>query len=94
MRKMRLFYEAWMPCFEIHSAVPNKINIVPQSAEIQLFTFRSTLLTKLRMDWKLFCCWVRPKGPKMIRKGLIKEKIIYNNKEYDKVLLTAQKSER
>lgn len=55
MRKLRLFYEAWMPCFEIHSAVPNEISIMPQSAEIQPFTFRSTLLTKLgEEDLKAF----------------------------------------
>lgn len=50
MRKMRLFYEAWMPCFEIHSAVPNEFNIVPQSAEIQPFTFRSTMSTEIKEE--------------------------------------------
>ena len=47
IRKMRQFYEEWCEVFEIHSAVPNEITLVEQTSEIQPFTFRSTLLTKL-----------------------------------------------
>ncbi len=50
MPKMRLFYEAWMPCFEIHSAVPTKINIEPQNEEIQPFTFRSTVSAEIKEE--------------------------------------------
>ena len=43
MRKMRLFYEAWVDVFENCSAVPNELGIIPISAEIQPFTFRSAV---------------------------------------------------
>ena len=55
IRRMRKFYEEWAPVFEIRSAVSNEINSVPQSAEIQPFKFRATLLTKLGVeDIRLF----------------------------------------
>jgi len=48
MRKMRLFYEAWMPRFEIHSAVPNEITLIGETTNIQPFTFRSTVSTEIK----------------------------------------------
>ena len=47
MRKMRLFYEAWADVFENCSAVSNELGLVPISAEIQPFTFCSTVLNEL-----------------------------------------------
>jgi len=47
IRKMRQFYEEWCEVFEIHSAVPNEINIIPQSAEILPFTFYSAVTSEI-----------------------------------------------
>lgn len=43
MRKMRLFYEAWVDVFENCSAVSNELGIIPISADIQPFIFCSAV---------------------------------------------------
>ena len=46
MRRMRQFYEEWVDVFEIRSAVPSELEIMPVSADIQPFIFRSTVWSK------------------------------------------------
>ena len=41
MRRMRQFYEEWVDVLEIRSAVPSELEIMPISADIQPFIFRS-----------------------------------------------------
>ncbi len=50
MRKMRLFYEAWADVFENRSAVSNELGIIPISADIQPFIFRSTVSNEIAMQ--------------------------------------------
>ena len=50
MRKMRLFYEAWVDVFENCSAVSNELGIVPISSDIQPFIFRSTVSNEIAMQ--------------------------------------------
>ena len=50
MRKMRLFYEAWVDVFENRSAVSNELGIIPISADIQPFIFRSTVSNEIAMQ--------------------------------------------
>ena len=50
MRKMRLFYEAWVDVFENRSAVSNELGITPISADIQPFIFRSTVSNEIAMQ--------------------------------------------
>ena len=51
MRKMRLFYEAWVDVFENCSAVRSEMGIVPISSEIQPFIFCSAVRSKLEMQY-------------------------------------------
>ena len=50
MRKMRLFYEAWVDVFENRSAVSNELGIIPISADIQPFIFRSTVSNEIALQ--------------------------------------------
>ena len=47
MRRMRQFYEEWVDVFEIRSAVPSELEIMPISADIQPFIFRSAVRSKI-----------------------------------------------
>ena len=47
IKKMRLFYEAWAPVFEIRSAVSAEFELIAQTTDIQPFTFRSTVSAEL-----------------------------------------------
>ena len=50
MRKSRLFYEAWVDVFENCSAVSNELGIIPISADIQPFMFRSAVSNEIAMQ--------------------------------------------
>ena len=47
MRRMRQFYEEWVEVFENCSAVPNELGIIPISADIQTFTFCSSVMSEI-----------------------------------------------
>ncbi|MBR3408916.1 MAG: hypothetical protein IKG86_08750 [Paludibacteraceae bacterium] len=47
IKKMRLFYEAWAPAFEIRSAVSAEFTLTEETTNIQPFTFRSTVSAEI-----------------------------------------------
>ena len=47
MRRMRQFYEEWVDVFENRSAVPSEFEMIPISADIQPFIFRSAVPSKI-----------------------------------------------
>ena len=47
MRRMRQFYEEWVDIFENRSAVMSEMEIIPLSADIQPFTFCSSVMSEI-----------------------------------------------
>lgn len=55
IKKMRLFYEAWAPTFEIRPTLPTEFTLVEQTSEIHPFTFRPTVSNEItEEDLKAF----------------------------------------
>lgn len=47
MRRMRQFYEEWVEVFENRSSVMSEMGIIPLSADIQPFTFCSSVMSEI-----------------------------------------------